>query len=70
MSLSQRVKWPVREATYSHASNVEGKIHGVMPSYLQTHSWNKYEARVKKIYHKNLASYTYTGISDTNEAAE
>jgi len=69
VSLSQRVKWPVREAMYSHTSNVKGKIHGVMPPYPQTHSWNKYDAHVK-IYHKNLASYTYTGINDTNKAEE
>ena len=46
VSLSQRVNWSVREAMYSHTSNAEGKIHGVMPPYPQTHSWNKYDAHV------------------------
>jgi len=40
-----------------------------MPPYPLTHSWNKYEAHVK-IYHTNLASYTYKGINDTNKDEE
>jgi len=64
VSLSLRVKWPVREAMYSHSLMLKGRY-----MELCLHIPKRYEARVA-IYRTNLSSYTYTGINDTNKGEE